>query len=103
MLKHSRRRPVASFASSGVVLAPPGALRLSTSAAWPALPAALLAEAACEDSGACMGSPGPAHDLTAPWRPGKLTAVCVQGCKQVKAADCCSSHTWFVAFAVLLL
>ena len=45
---------MASFASSGVVLAPPGALRLSTSSACPAEPATVvLPEAACEDSGAC--------------------------------------------------
>lgn len=53
---------MASFASSGVVFVPPGALRLSTSSAWPALlPAALLAEAAFEVSGAYIGNPGPHH------------------------------------------
>lgn len=45
---------MASLASSGVVLLPPGALRLSTSSACPALlPAVLLAVAAFEPSAAC--------------------------------------------------
>ena len=47
-------KPVASLASSGVVLVPAGALRLSTSSACPALlPAMLLADAACDPSAAC--------------------------------------------------
>ena len=60
LMHEPRHRPVASLASSGVVLVAPGAFRISTSSAGPAAPpAVLLAAAASEDSTACTETGGP--------------------------------------------